>query len=225
MFIGHLGVAFGLKRDAPRVSLGTLFMAAQFVDLLWPLFLLLGWERVAIVPGITRVTPLDFELYPITHSLVGAVGWMLVFAAVYWLIKKYPRGAVVCGLAVFSHWILDFVSHRPDLPLYPGGGPKVGLELWNSLPATLIVELALFGVGIWLYLRCTRARDRIGSLGLWVFIVVLLLMYLGNIFGAPPPNTAVIAWLGQGQWLLVAWAYWIDRHRVAGAPAHTPKLA
>ena len=221
MFVGHFGVAFGLKKDALGVSLGTLFLAAQFVDLLWPLFLLLGWKRVAIAPGITRVTPLDFEHYPITHSLAAAVCWMVLFGSVYWMIRKSVRGAVVCGLAVLSHWILDFVSHRPDLPLYPGGGPKVGLGLWNSLPGTIVIELGLFAVGAWLYVRCTRPRDRVGSLGLWALVGFLLLIYAGNVFGPPPTDVTAIAWVGQAQWLLVVWAYWVDRHRSANVPGYS----
>jgi hypothetical protein len=213
MFIGHFGVGFGAKRLAPRASLGTLFLAAQFVDLLWPTLLLLGVERVAIVPGITRVTPLDFEHYPISHSLLLVVGWGLLFALVYGAIRRYRRGAVICGAAVISHWILDLIVHRPDLPLYPGG-PLVGLGLWNSLPATIVVEGGIFGAGVWLYLRGTAARDRVGSLGLWGLVAFLVLIYAGNLLGPPPTAVAPIAWVGQAQWLLVAWAYWIDRHRV-----------
>lgn len=144
MFIGHFGIGFGLKRVAPVVSLGTLFLAAQFVDLLWPTLLLLGVERVAIAPGITEVTPLDFTHYPISHSLLMSVVWMVLFASLYWALKKSVRGAVVCSLAVLSHWVLDLVTHRPDLPLCPGGVGKVGLDLWSSLPGTLLVELGLF---------------------------------------------------------------------------------
>jgi membrane-bound metal-dependent hydrolase YbcI (DUF457 family) len=213
MFIGHFGVAMGLKRDAPRVSLGTLFLAAQFVDLLWPTLLLLGLETVAIAPGITTVTPLDFEHYPISHSLLTTLVWMVLFAAVYWALRRSVRGAVVCGLAVLSHWILDLVTHRPDLPLYPGGEMKVGLELWNSLPGTLLVELGLFAVGVWLYLRCTRARDRVGSYGFWALVAFLLVVYAANLFGPPPADVTAIAWVGHAQWLLVAWGYWVDRHR------------
>ena len=213
MFLGHFGVAMGLKKRAPRVSLGTLFLAAQFMDLLWPTLLLLGLESVAIAPGITKVTPLDFEHYPISHSLLTTVGWMTLFAAVHWLLRKSVRGAIACGLAVLSHWILDLVTHRPDLPLYPGGQTKVGLELWNSLPGTIAVELGIFAVGLWLYLRCTHANDRVGSYGLWALVGFLLVVYATNLFGPPPPDVGAIGWVGQAQWLLVAWGYWIDRHR------------
>ncbi len=214
MFIGHFGVGFGAKAAASRTSLGTLFLAAQFVDLLWPTLLLLGLEHVAIVPGITRVTPLDFEDYPISHSLLAVVVWAALFAGVYFLVRKYRAGAVVCGLAVVSHWVLDLLVHRPDLPIAPGSSTLLGFGLWNSLPATLVLELAIFGLGLFLYLRTTRAVDRTGSIALWVLVGFLLLVYASNILGPPPPSATMIAWVGQTQWLLIAWAYWIDRHRV-----------
>ena len=217
MFIGHFGVGFGAKAAAPRTSLGVLFLAAQFVDLLWPTLLLFGLEHVKIAPGITRVTPLDFVDYPISHSLLAVVGWGVLFAGTYFLVSKYRTGAWVCGLAVISHWILDLVVHRPDLPLTPGDSAHVGIGLWNSLPATLVAELAVFGLGVYLYLRSTKASDRIGTIALWGLVTFLLLVFASNILGPPPPSVAAIAWIGQAQWLLVLWAFWIDRHRTAVA--------
>ncbi len=213
MFLGHFGVGFGAKAAAPKTSLGTLFLAAQFIDLLWPTLLLVGLERVAISPGLTRVTPLEFTHYPISHSLLAVLLWGVGFGLLYCLLRRYPRGAWVCGLAVVSHWLLDLVVHRPDLPLAPGLSVYVGLGLWNSLPATLIVELGIFAVGIGLYCRSTRASDRIGSIGLWSLVGFLLLVYLGSVFGEAPPDTTAVAWVGQAQWLLIVWGYWIDRHR------------
>jgi len=220
MFIGHFGVGFGAKSAAPRASLGTLFLAAQFVDLLWPTFLLLGFEWVEVRPGITRVTPLDFVYYPLSHSLVFGFVWALAFAGVYWLARRYVTGAIVAAACVVSHWVLDLVVHRPDLPLTPGGSVKVGLGLWSSLPATLVVELAVFGLGLALYLRATRARNPVGTFGLWGLTTFLIAVYLANLFGPPPPSATAIAWVGQAQWLIVALGYWIDRHREARpAPA------
>lgn len=213
MFLGHFGVGFGAKRFAPRTSLGTLFLASQFIDLLWPLLLLVGAERVAIVPGITVVTPLDFTHYPWSHSLLTVAIWGVLFGATYYLVKRYKAGAWVCGAAVVSHWVLDLVLHRPDLPILPGGDYRAGFGLWDSLAATLVLELAFFAVGLTLYLRTTTASDRIGSISLWSLVAFLLLVYAGNLFGAPPPSVTAIAWLGQAQWLLIAWGYWIDRHR------------
>jgi len=219
MFIGHFAVGMGAKALAPRVSLGTLFLAAQFVDLLWPTLLLLGIERVRIDPGATRVTPLDFAYYPVTHSLAMAILWALGFALVYQALRRYPRGALVVGAAVVSHWLLDAVAHRPDLPLYPGGGPLIGLGLWSSLAGTLVVELSLFAAGIGLYLRATRSRDATGTWAFWALVAFLGAIYAANIFGPPPPSVQAIAWAGHAQWLLVAWGYWVDRHRDAVAPA------
>ena len=213
MFIGHFGVGFGLKQAAPKVSLGTLFLAVQFVDLLWSTFLLLGIERVEIAPGITDVVPLSFIQHPISHSLLSVIVWSVCFAAVYWLIRKHAVGAWVCGAAVVSHWILDLIVHQPDLPLLPIGGPVVGFGLWNSLAGTVIVESLVFVAGVWLYCRRTTARDRMGSFALWGLIVFLVLIYLGNLFGPRPASVTTVAWAGQAQWMLILWAYWIDRHR------------
>lgn len=213
MFIGHFGIGFGSKAVSPKTSLGTLFLAAQFVDLLWPILLMLGWERVEIVPDITAVTPLDFVHYPISHSLLMGVVWGAVFAIVYWAMRQYPKGALVCGLAVLSHWVLDFVTHRPDLPLLPGYDMRVGLGLWFSVWATVVVEGLIFGVGVWFYTKSTQALDRVGSIGFGALVGFLLVVYIGNLFGDPPPNPGVLAWVAHAQWILIAWGYWIDRHR------------
>ena len=213
MFVGHFGVGFGAKAAAPKTSLGTLFLAAQFIDLLWPSLLLVGLETVRIAPGITTVTPLDFTSYPWSHSLLTVLVWAALFAGVYFLLKKYPKGAWVCAAAVVSHWVLDLLVHRPDLPLVPGASTRVGLGLWSSLPATLVVELGIFSIGVWLYLRTTRATDRVGSIALWSLIGFLVIVYFGNLFGPPPTDVAALAWVGHAQWLLIPWAYWIDRHR------------
>lgn len=213
MFIAHFGVGFGAKSAAPRASLGTLFLAAQFVDLLWPSLLLLGLERVEIRPGATRVTPLDFVSYPLSHSLALVSVWALLFAAVYWSARRYTVGALVAGACVVSHWLLDVVVHAPDLPIAPGSGTKVGLGLWSSLPATLALEFGAFALGLFLYARGTAARDRRGSFGLWGLASFLVVTYLSSVFGPPPPSARAVAWVGQAQWLIVLFAYWVDRHR------------
>src|SRR6266404_4365349 len=157
MFIGHFGVALAAKRFAPRTSLALLVFAAEFLDLIWPIFLLLGFEHVRVVPGITRVQPFDFYDYPFSHSLTMVLRWALAVGLIYFLVRRYMRGAWVLAALVVSHWVLDFIVHRPDLPLWPGG-PKVGLGLWNSWPGSISVELLLFGVGMWMYLGATRPR-------------------------------------------------------------------
>jgi hypothetical protein len=212
LFLGHFAVALGAKRVAPEVSLGSLVLAAQLADMLWPAFLLLGWEQVRIVPGITRVTPLEFVSYPYSHSLLAQFAWAAALGTTYYRIRRSMRGAVVMALCVPSHWLLDYISHLPDMPLIPGGA-RYGLGLWNSLPATLAVECTLFATGMVIYWRDTpRARDRISRYALWSLLVVLFLLYIGSIFGPPPPDTRILAVSALAIWLTVPWAARADRH-------------
>lgn len=213
MFLGHFGLALAAKRPAPEVSLGTSVLAAQWPDLLWPALLLVGLERVEVDPGNTVVTPLRFVRYPITHSLLMALVWALLVGGAYRVLSGGRRGAWWLGGLVLSHWVLDFLSHRPDLPLLPGGGFRVGLGLWNSLWGTLAVEIGLFGLGVVTYARETRPRDRIGRWALVGLVFFLLATYVANLLGPPPPGAGAIAVAGLAMWLLVAWAYWIDAHR------------
>ncbi|MGV3503514.1 MAG: hypothetical protein ACO1O1_07375 [Adhaeribacter sp.] len=214
MFIGHFAVGLAAKSVQPKVSLGTLFLAVQFLDLLWPTLLLTGWEQVAIQPGITAVTPLDFISYPISHSLLLVTGWSVLLGLVYWCIRKKTAAAMLVAGCVLSHWLLDLVVHRPDLPLYPGNGPRLGLGLWDSLPATLLAESLLFLAGVYLYVRNTRPINKKGLYGFWALVAFLVLLYLGNLFGPAPASVSSIAWAGHLQWLLVLWAWWADRNRV-----------
>lgn len=219
MFIGHFGVGLGAKALAPRVSLGTLFFSAQFVDLLWPTLLLLGIERVRVVPGATQVTPLLFEHYPVSHSLLAVLGWSLLLGGTFLYFRQNRGGALVVAALVLSHWFLDVVVHQPDLPILPSGGPLMGLGAWASLPLTLVIEVPLFLCGAWLYVRHTEPIDAKGKWGFSGLIALLLVIYGGNLFGTPPPNAEAIAWGGQLQWLLVLWGYWIDKHRQIPADA------
>ena len=218
MFIGHFGLAFAVRRAVPQVSLGTAFLAAQFLDLLWPTLLLAGSETVRIVPGATEVTPLVFDSYPISHSLLMAVVWGLVLGGVYAWRHRHLAGSIAVGLLVPSHWLLDALVHVPDLPLAPGSQTLVGLGLWNSRAATLMAEVPMFVIGVWLYLRCTRALDAVGRYGLLGLVAFLALVHAANMAGPPPPSVDAIAWTGQAQWLLVLWAWWIDRHRQSLPP-------
>jgi hypothetical protein len=213
MFIGHFAVGFGAKSAAPQVSLGWLFLAAQFLDLLWPTLLLLGVEQVRIVPGATVVTPLVFDHYPISHSAIAVIGWAALVGGSHFLLNRQRIAALVLGILVLSHWALDAVVHQPDLPLYPGSATVVGLNVWSSLPLTLAIEGSMFALGLWLYARTTSAGDAIGRWGFVALAVFLVAVYAGNLFGAPPPSSEAIAWVGQLQWLFVIWAYWIDKHR------------
>lgn len=213
MFIGHYAVALAAKKASPRISLGTLFLSTQFLDLLWPIFLLLGLEHFRIDPGNTAVTPLNFYDYPITHSLLGAIVWSCVFGLLCYGIRREFKSASVVALVVFSHWILDFVTHRPDLPLGFGRDIFFGLGLWNSMWGTLIVEVCLYSIGAALYYRTTVAKDRVGAYSFWTLIGILFAIYLANLFGPPPPSVTAVAIGGNAAWLFVLWAYWVNRHR------------
>jgi hypothetical protein len=212
MFIGHFGVALAAKRFAPRTSLGILIFAAEFLDLIWPIFLLIGLEHVRVVPGITKVQAFDFYDYPFSHSLTMVLRWALAVGLVYYLLRRYVKESWILGALVVSHWVLDSVTHRPDLPVWPGG-PKVGLGLWNSWAGSISVELLVFGVGIWLYLGATRARDGIGAWGLWSLIALLLLGWVGALFAPPPPDTHQLAIGALVLWMTVPWAALVDSHR------------
>ncbi len=218
MFVGHLAVALAAKRASPRVPLAVLIAGAFALDLIWPVFLLLGIERVRIAPGITAFTPLDFAHYPWSHSLSMAVIWGVVLGRLSVVRSRRVAGAVLVGLVVISHWVLDFVTHRPDLPLWPGG-PVVGLGLWNSVPGTLLVEGALFAAATAAYLRGTRARGAAGAWSLWGLVGFTALVWLSGPWSPPPPSVGAIAWVGLAMWLFPLWGMWIDRTRAGRSPA------
>lgn len=213
MFLGHFAVGFGAKAAAPKVSLGSLFLAAQFIDLLWPTLLLLGIEQVRITPAHPPGPPLDFVHYPVSHSLLAVLGWSVLVGASYFYLRRERLGAWVMGLAVLSHWLLDLLVHYPDLPLHPGDSPLLGFALWSSPGIEMLLELGLFALGVGLYLRATRPLDRTGNWALAGLVAFLLVIHVSNSVGPPPPSVTALAWVGQAQWLLVAWGYWVDRHR------------
>jgi hypothetical protein len=197
VFLGHYGLAFALKRAEPKVSLGTLFLAVQLVDLAWGATILLGWEKVAISPGWTAASPLRFLSYPITHSLAAAVLWAAAASAVWYTLptrdtSHHARAALVVALAVASHWVLDAIVHVPDLPLAGDTSPKIGLGLWNNLPATLAIEFALLIVGVALYLGSGTRRRPVRRAWTLVFTAVLGAVYLLATLGPPPPSVGAI---------------------------------
>jgi hypothetical protein len=213
MFIGHYAIGFGVKPLVPRVSLGTLFLAAQFIDLLWPILVIAGIEHVGIEPGNTAMTPLDFYDYPISHSLLMVMVWGLLIGGLHYWRKREKRTAVILGGVVLSHWVLDFLVHGPDLPLAPGWAMRVGLGLWNYPMAELPVEGLLYLGGLIVYLRTTKAMDRTGRRAFWILALILAVIFIMNILGPPPPSAMAIGYSGLGMWLFIAWAYWVDRHR------------
>jgi hypothetical protein len=217
MFVGHFAVALAAKKATPRLSLPLLFAAVSFLDILWPLFIVLGIEHARVTPGFTAASPLDLYDFPISHSLVTSLLWSALLGAPFLLRRRVREGLVVAG-CVFSHYVLDFVTHKPDLPLVPGGQARLGLGLWEHLWPAVIVEGALFIAGIVVYLRATRATGRAGTIGFALLMLVLGASWLGGVFGPPPPNIMVV-----GVSALVAipvillWAWFVDRRR---APLH-----
>ncbi|MGO4291084.1 hypothetical protein [Chitinophaga sp. RAB17] len=212
MFIGHFGLGMVTKKIAPQLSLGTLFMAVQFSDLIWPTLLLLGVEKVALHPELEGQRAIEFTSYPFTHSLVGAFILAVLFGAVYYGIKKNARNALILGAAVLSHWLLDLIVHFHDLPLSPGSPVKVGFSLWSSVGGTLLVELILFISGIVFYLRSTTPLNAKARIIFWVNILLLLAVQLSNFWGPVPENVTALAWAAQFQWLFVILGYWADNN-------------
>jgi hypothetical protein len=214
MFVGHLALGFAAKRVTPRVSLAVLLTASQVADVLWPLFLALGLEQVRIDPGNTAFTPLDFVSYPWSHSLVMLIVWGVAFGAIYRMATgRNGRIFIVLSALVVSHWLLDWITHAPDMPIYPGGA-TYGLGMWNSVALTMIVEGIMFAAGLWIYLRITRARDAIGRWGFAALIALLVVVYAANAMSSPPPSVnAIIVGASIGAAIMTAWSWWADRHR------------
>lgn len=215
MFIGHFGLSFAAKKAAPKVSLGTLFIATQFVDIIWPFMLVLDIEKVAIVPGFTKSNALEFLYFPYTHSLLAGILWGVIFGLGYWLFKRDRQGALVIGLCVLSHWFLDLLVHTADLPLSPSGSLKFGFGLWNHVLISLTIETILFLSGVYIYANYTNAKTTAGKWGLWSFVIFLLIFNFANTFSPPPASvTALALSLLVLMGIIVALAYWIDRKRV-----------
>jgi hypothetical protein len=212
MFIGHFGVALAAKRIAPKTSLGLLFFSAEFLDLIWPIFLLVGLEHVRIAPGITRMQPFDFYDYPYSHSLTMTLTWSLAVGLVYYFARRYLRGAWALAVLVASHWILDYVVHRPDLPLSLHGA-KVGLGLWNYPVPAVGMEVSLFAIGLWLYLSISRPRDPVGRYGFWSLMIFLFVGWAAALLAPPPASAHQLALGALGIWAVLPWAWWADSHR------------
>jgi hypothetical protein len=214
MFIGHFALGFGAKKFAPQVSLGILFLACQLADLIWPNLVLLGIETLEIQPGATAMTPLDFSSYPYSHSLIALLLWSFIFATLYLALSRSGlKAAIVIAALVLSHWFLDVLTHRPDMPITLGESPKIGAGLWNYPMIAIPFELLLFGIGVWFYQRCTKPLNRKGSIGFWALALFLLIIYVANIFGPLPPSTTAVAWTAQAVWLIIAWGFWVDHNR------------
>ena len=209
-------MALATKGVAPKTPLPVLILAAQLLDVLWGIFLMAGFEHASIEPGFTAVSPLNLYDFPYSHSLAAALVWAAVFGGAYFFIQGDSWGGWAVAALVLSHWVLDFIVHRPDLLLFPGGTEPFGYYLWNSVKQTLLVEGAIFFLGIVFYLGTTRATDLTGSLSFWALMLLLGLLWLGSIYGPPPPSMTVVAVTTlAGFFVILLWTWWIERHRIA----------
>jgi hypothetical protein len=217
MFVGHYGVSFAAKRMEPAIPLWVLFLAVQFLDVLWAPFILLGIEKTRIVPGITASNPFDLYYMPYTHGLVTALAWAVLAGTIAQGIagRTHHRVGLIIGLAVFSHWVLDFIVHRPDLPLYDNTA-KVGLGLWNAPAVALGLEVALLFGGMWLWLGGRLAA----SMGTVIFGFVMVGIQAYVFFGPPPASDRAFAWTAIASYAgfaLVIW--WLQDRRAGGSLA------
>ncbi len=217
MFVGHLALAFASKRLDPTPSLGWYVAAVTTLDLVWPIFVLLGLEHVSIAPGATAFTPLVFDSYPWSHSLLMAAAWGGILAGIARWRGIAPRTALLLALLVMSHWLLDFFTHAPDMPLWPGDSPRFGLGMWNSIGVTIAVEGALWLVGILLYLGPRQATRWVGPVALWSFILVSTAMWLAGPLSPPPPSERAIGWFALIGWLTIPWTALADRYYALGS--------
>ncbi|MGH7492452.1 MAG: hypothetical protein ACREOO_08655 [bacterium] len=216
MFVGHYGVSFFAKRMDTSIPLWILFIAVQLVDVFWAIFVLLGIEKVRIVPGITATNPLDLYYMPYTHSLLASCVWLGLGALGYRFLGTHPRtwrAGIIVGVAVFSHWILDFLVHRPDLPLYDDAF-KTGLGLWNYPAFAFLLETGLMFGGMFLYLRASEPKTPLGKYGMPIFGILMLLLQSSVFFGPPPGSPAAVAITALFSYFAFAGAiHWLEKRR------------
>lgn len=216
MFVGHYAASLALKRFERRASLGVLFLAVQFVDIVFFPLVLLGIERLNIVENFTQSTHFELEYMPYTHSLAGFLIWSgLAYALFRWVFVKSHSVAIVVALAVMSHWVLDVIVHTPDMPLLSDSSLKLGFGLWNNAVGTYFLEAVLLLAGLWLYLRTTKATTSTGKYGIGIFILLLLLVNIVNIFGPLQGDSKLgLAVSALASYLLfAAVAFWLDSKR------------
>ena len=213
MFIGHFAVGFAAKRWAPRTSLAVLLAAPLVADILFQVLVLAGIERASLYSGPTPFLQLSLDAYPWSHSLMMDGVWALGLGGAVWARTRDRTAALVVAIGVLSHWVLDWITHRPDMPLWPGG-PEVGLGLYYSVRGTVVVESLMLAVGVALYVAATASRDRIGQIALAGFVAFLAVAYVGSVMAPPPTRLTPVLWVGviaTPVWL--GWAWWFDRHR------------
>jgi hypothetical protein len=226
MLVGHFAVGLIGKRAAPQASLGTLVLASMLPDFLGFVFILTGLEHWRMVPGGRGIDSVQLYDIALSHSLATDILWALLVAAAYGWRRRYSAGAAMLSVAVVSHWVLDFISHRSDMPLAPGVARVYGLGLWASLPWTAVVEGGLWLASLIVYVRTTRAKNRAGVYAFWLVVALLTTSWISNfVTTAPPaaqsPVTGSIVALGFFS-LMVAWAFWMNRVRPLPTPSHAP---
>ena len=208
MFIGHFALGLISKKGQQLPSLAMMFIATQLLDLIWPILLLVGIESFTIDPSNTKLTHLNFEYYPYSHSLLMAIVWGLLLGLCYYFFTKNKKSSFILGALVLSHWVLDFITHRPDLPLTPFTELKVGLGLWNFPIGAIVLELVLLVLGLYIYLTSTNLKRKISF---WILISFLLVIHILNLLSPPPPSIEAVAWSANLMWLIVLWAWWIEK--------------
>ncbi len=216
MFVGHYAASLALKKFEKRASLGVLFLAVQFVDILFFPLVLLGVERVNIVENFTQSTHFELEYMPFTHSLLASILWAAAAYVLFrWVFVKKNSVAIVVALAVFSHWLLDLIVHTPDLPLWSDASLKLGFGLWNSAIGTYAIEAALLLSALWLYMRSTSATTAVGKYGMPVFVIFLLSVNVVNIFGPLQGDSKTVLSISalSSYFLFAAVAFWLDTKR------------
>lgn len=210
MFIGHFAAGLASKKISNSLSLAMMFIAVQFLDIIWPVLVLLGIETASIEHGITKLTPIDFTYYPYSHSLAMAIVWGFLFGLTYYIVTKNRKNSLILGLLVLSHWVFDLLVHRPDLPLSPFSDYKVGLGMWNYPIAEIVIEFSLFFMGVFFYYTSKRPKKRIAF---WSLIGFLLIIQFMNFFGPIPNDIDSVAWGANLVWLFIIWAWWIEREK------------
>lgn len=214
MGVGHFAASFAVRGRFPRVPLFVLLVAGAFLDLLWAFAILVGLEHAHIGMETDSVIPIVLDSVPYTHSLVAAAVWGALVAGLWWLWRRDRSAALLLGALVVSHWLLDYASHVPDLPVLPSG-PLVGLGLWRSRAWSLAVEIGMLWAGLAVYARDTMARDRIGAVGLVLALFVLTILGAGAFFSPAPPSVTPLV-VGNFVLLVPLWLVgWVDSHRHA----------
>lgn len=206
-------MAFGAKSVAPKVPLSLLVGASFGIDILWPIFLLLGIESVTVDPGNTAFTALEFISYPWSHSLLMVLGWGVLLGALAFRFGISRKGAIITGSVLVSHWILDWITHRPDLPLWPGGS-VTGLGLWNSLIGTYVLEGSFLVFAVFVYLRSVSFKGGQGRIAFYSLLLLVLFIWASQPFSPPPPDAQAVAMVGLTMLLLPFWGMWIERNTV-----------